>query len=120
VPTEGPTVSDHGVHLVQDECRGPIDQAKAWVEIYQVLDDCHRDLESMLPLFHLDRGVLFGIYQALRMLKKRWIEQRLSVLHRPALEPDGLTEENRILLREEEAQLTRLIDQFKRLVAAAP
>jgi len=106
--------------LVRMNANEDDERAKTWTEIYQVLNNCHRDLESMLPAFHLDRGVLFGIYQALRRLKECWIKQRVCGADDPTLEPDGLSEEMRTALREEQAQFTRLIDQFKRLVAAAP
>ena len=96
------------------------ERAKEWAEIYRVLDDCLRDFDPMLPSFRLDRGVLFGIYTSMRHLKERWIEQRVSSFFRPALEPDGLDEATRTMLREEEAEFTRLIDQLKRLVVAAP
>jgi hypothetical protein len=96
------------------------ERAKEWAEIYQVLDDCRRDFDPMLPSFRLDRGVLFGMYTSMRHLKERWIDQRVSSFFRPALEPDGLVEETRTMLREEEAEFTHLIDQLKRLTVAAP
>jgi hypothetical protein len=96
------------------------ERAKEWAEIYQVLDDCLRDFDPKLPSFCLDRGVLFGIYKIIRHLKERWIQQRVSSFFRPALEPDGLDEATRTMLREEEAEFTRLIDQLKRLIVAAP
>jgi hypothetical protein len=97
-----------------------LEQAKEWADIYRVLDDSLRDFDPMLPSFRLDRGVLFGMYTILRHLKERWIEQRVCSFFRPALEPDGLDETTRTMLREEEAEFTRLIDQLKRLVVAAP
>ena len=96
------------------------ERAKEWAEMCQILDDSHRDFDPMLPSFRLDRDVLFGMYTSMRHLKERWMDQRVSSFFRPALEPDGLDEETRTMLREEEAQFTRLIDQLKRLVAAAP
>jgi hypothetical protein len=96
------------------------ERAKEWAKIYQILDDCLRDFDPMLPSFRLDRGVLFGMYTIIRSLKQRWMVQRVSSFFRPALEPDGLDEATRTMLREEEAEFTRIIDQLKRLVAAAP
>jgi hypothetical protein len=96
------------------------ERAKEWADIYRVLDDALRDFDPMLPSFRLDRGVLFGIYTSMRHLKERWIEERVSSFFRPALEPDGLDEATRTMLREEEAEFTPLIDQLKRLVVAAP
>ena len=96
------------------------ERAKEWAEMYQVLDDCRRDFDPMLPSFCLDRSVLFGIYTIIRHLKERWLQQRVSSFFRPALEPDGLDEATRTMLREEEAEFTRLIDQLKRLIVATP
>ena len=96
------------------------ERAKEWAEIYQVLDDCRRDFDPMLPSFRLDRGVLFGIYDIICHLNARWIQQRVCSFFRPAQEPDGLDEETRTMLREEEAEFSRLIDQLKRLIVAAP
>jgi hypothetical protein len=99
---------------------GEFERAKEWTDIYRVFDAVLRDFDPMLPSFRLDRGVLFGIYTIMRHLKERWIDQRVSSFFRPALEPDGLDEATRTMLREEEAEFIRLIDQLKRLVAAAP
>lgn len=99
---------------------GQSERAKEWADIYRVLDNILRDFFPMLPLFRLDRGVLFGMYVSLRPLKERWIKERESSFFNPALEPDGLDESTRTMLREEEAVFTRLIDHFKRLVVAAP
>ena len=96
------------------------ERAQEWVEMYRILDDSLRDFDPMLPSFRLDRGVLFGMYTSMRHLKERWIDQRASSFFRPALEPDGLDEATRTMLREEEAEFTRLIDQLKGLVVAAP
>ena len=98
---------------------GEHEQATAWTQMYQTLDDCVRDLDQMLPRFRLEQVPLFGIYNCLRSLKKRWMEQRMCRFHRPAQEPDGLDEKTRTLLREEEDHLTWLINQLKELVAAA-
>jgi len=99
---------------------GEFERAQEWADIDRVLDACLRDLDPMLPVFRLDRGVLFGIYTTIRSLNQRWMVQRVSSFFRPALEPDGLDEATRTMLREEEAEFTRLIDQLKRLVVAAP
>jgi hypothetical protein len=99
---------------------GEFERAKEWADICRILDDVLRDFDPMLPSFRLDRGVLFGIYASMRHLKERWIKERISSFFRPALEPDGLDEATRTMLRDEEAQFIRLIDQFKRLVVAAP
>jgi hypothetical protein len=96
------------------------ERAKEWAEMCQILDDSLRDFDPMLPSFRLDRSVLFGIYTSIRHLKERWIKERVCSFFRPALEPDGLDEATRTMLREEEAVFTRLIDQLKRLVVAAP
>jgi len=99
---------------------GEFERAKEWTDIDRILDDSLRDFDPMLPSFRLDRGVLFGIYTSMRHIKERWIDQRVSSFFRPDLEPDGLDEATRTMLREEEAEFIRLIDQLKRLVAAAP
>lgn len=96
------------------------ERAQEWADIERVLDTCLRDLDPMLPVFRLDRGVLFGMYTIIRHLKERWLKERVSSFFRPALEPDGLDEATRTMLREEEVEFTRLIDQLKRLVVAAP
>lgn len=56
----------------------------------------------------------------MRRLKACWLAQRIGERRLVETEPDGLDPEFRLALREEEAEFTRLIDQFKRLVAAAP
>ena len=99
---------------------GQYAKAKDWAEMYWVLDNCLRDLDPMLPLFRLDRGVLFRTYDIIRNLRERWIEQRMCGFYRAELEPDGLDESARTVLRAEEAQLTRLVEHLKRLVVAAP
>lgn len=99
---------------------GECERAKEWADIDRVLDDCLRDLDPMLPVFRLDRGVLFGMYNIIRTLKERWRAQRIGERRFVETEPDGLDPEFRLALREEEAEFTRLIDQLKRLVVAAP
>lgn len=106
--------------MAEMNIEGHYEQAKEWAKIYWIMDDCLRDLDPMLPVFRLDRGVLFGMYTIIRTLKERWIEERVSSFFRPALEPDGLDEATRTMLFEEEAKFVRLIDQLKRLVVAAP
>jgi hypothetical protein len=86
----------------------------------QVLDDYLRDLEPMLALFRLDRGAMFRIYNSMRRLKKHWRAQRIGERRFVETEPDGLAPEFRLELREEEAELTRIVEYLKRLVAAAP
>jgi len=106
--------------LARMNVEGENERAQEWADIYWVLDDCLRDLDQMLPVFRLDGGVLFRMYNIIRQLKDRWIQHRVRSFFRPALEPDGLDEKTRTILREEEAQFTCLIDQLKRLVVAAP
>jgi hypothetical protein len=96
------------------------EQAKEWAAIYRALDNILRDFTPLLPLFRLDRGVLFSMYAGLRHLKARWIKERMRSFFNPAVEPDGFDATTRAALLEEEAVFTRLIDQFKRLVVAAP
>lgn len=96
------------------------ERAKRWAKIYQILDDCLRDFDPMLPSFRLERGALFGIYKVVRHVKELWLKERVSSFFCSALEPDGLDEATRAMLREEEAEFTRLIDQLKGLVVAAP
>ena len=76
--------------------------------------------DPMLPSFQVDRGTIYLIYTTMRRLKARWLAQRIGERRLVETEPDGLDQEFRLALREEEAEFTRLIDQFKRLVAAAP
>jgi hypothetical protein len=99
---------------------GQFVRAQVWADIYRVLDDCLRDLDPMLPVFRLDRGVLFRLYNIIRNLKERWRAQRIDACRFVETEPDGLDPEMRQTLREEEAEFTRLFDQLKRLVVAAP
>jgi len=94
--------------------------AQVWAQIYQEIDDCLRELNPMLPSFQVDRGTIHLIYTTMRRLKARWLAQRIGERRLVETEPDGLDPEFRLVLREEEAEFTRLIDQFKRLVAAAP
>jgi len=48
---------------------GQKEKARFWIQAYQEIDDCLRDLDPMLPLFQLDRGAMFRIYHAMRKLK---------------------------------------------------
>ena len=98
---------------------GAHEKVTVWSQLYQILDDCLRDLEQTLPRFRLERVPMLGIYDRIRSLKKHWMTQRVCEFHNPALEPDGLEEKTRLMLREEEAQLTWLINQLKRVVAAS-
>ena len=98
---------------------GAHENLTVWSQLYQMLDDSLRDLEQPLPRFRLERVPMLGIYNRIRSLKKRWMKQRVCEFHRPALEPDGLDEKTRTMLGEEEAQLTWVINQLKRLVAAS-
>ena len=106
--------------LTRMNVTGQYAHAQAWEQMRQALDDCLRDLEQMLALFRLDRGAMFRIYNSMRRLKARWLTQRISERRFVETEPDGLDPEFRLALREEEAEFTHLIDQLKRLVAAAP
>ncbi|MEP6934685.1 MAG: hypothetical protein ABI988_12195, partial [Nitrospirota bacterium] len=77
---------------VQADCfadmsvRGAHEKYLAWREMYAILDDCLRDLDQMLPMFRLERVPLFGIYDRIRSLKKRWMKQRVAGFYRLALE----------------------------------
>lgn len=93
---------------------------QAWSSMYQTLDDCLQELAPMIPLFRLDRISLLTLYTRLRHLKELWMQQRVCGFQFASLEPDGLDEEARTALGAEAAQFARLIDQVKRLVAAAP
>jgi hypothetical protein len=46
------------------------EHAQAWARMYQVIDDCVRELDPMLPVFQVDRRVLYGIYTTMRKLKE--------------------------------------------------
>lgn len=94
--------------------------AQVWEQIHQTLDNYRRDLEPMLALFRLDRVALFRIYYSMRRLKGHWPAQRIGERRFVETEPDGLDPEFRLELREEKAQLTRIVEYLKRLVAAAP
>ena len=100
--------------------QGARENVQAWSRLYQMLEDSLQELEPMVPLFRLDRMPLFTIYERLRRLKEAWIHHRVCEFYRVRLEPDGLDEKTRSVLREEEARLTSLIDHLKRLVVAAP
>lgn len=94
--------------------------AQVWEQMHQTLDDYLRDLEPMLALFRLDRGAMIRIYNSMRRLKEHWLAQRIGERRFVETEPDGLDPEFRQTLREEEAELTRIVEYLKRLVAAAP
>lgn len=106
--------------LANMNAAGQREQAQEWLCMYQTFDDCLRDLDPMVPLFELDRAVLFRIYNAIRRLKIPWLLLRIGTCSRPQLEPDGLDEESRTILREDEASFLKLIGLLKQLVAAAP
>jgi hypothetical protein len=63
---------------------------------------------------------MFRIYNSMRRLKKHWLAQRIRERPFVETEPDGLDPEFRLALREEEAELTRIVEDLRRLVAAAP
>ncbi len=94
--------------------------AQVWEQMDQTLDDYLRDLEAMLALFRLDRGPIHRIYNSMRRLSEHWLAQRIGERRFIDTEPDGLDPEFRLVLREEEAHLTRIVEYLKRLVAAAP
>lgn len=95
-------------------------RAKAWEQIHHTLDDYLRDLEPMLALFSLDRVAMFRIYHSMRRLKEHWLGQRIGERRCVVMEPDGWDPEFRLELREEQTQLTRIVEYLKQLVAAAP
>jgi hypothetical protein len=106
--------------LTRMNVRGHDKHAQAWLQIYQEFDDCLRELDPMLPSFQVDRGAIHLSYRTMRRLKARWLAQRIGERRIVETEPDGLDPKFRLALREEEAEFTRLIDQFQQLVAAAP
>ena len=106
--------------LTRMNVQGHDKHAQAWAQISQEIDDCLRELDPRLPSFQVDRGTIHLIDTAMRRLKARWLAQRISERRFVETEPDGLDPESRLVLREEEAEFTRIIDQLKRLVAAAP
>jgi hypothetical protein len=112
--------ADCAQEMVRMNVAGQNAHAQAWEQIRQALDDYLRDLEPMLALFRLDRGAMFRIYNSMRRLKDHWLAQRIGERRFVEMEPDGLDPEFRQTLREEEAQLTRIVEYLKRLVAAAP
>jgi hypothetical protein len=99
---------------------GQHSHAQIWEQIHQTLDDYLRILDPMLALFRLDRGALFRIYNSMRRLKEHWLAQRIGERRFVETEPDGLDPAFRVALLDEEAQLTRIVEYLKRLVAAAP
>lgn len=112
--------ADWARELARMNVAGQNAHAKAWEQMRQALDDYLRDLDPMLALFRLDRGAIFRIYNSMRRLNEHWLAQRISERRFVETEPDGLDPEFRLALREEEAQLTRIVEYLKRLVAAAP
>jgi len=112
--------ADWARELARMNVAGQNAHAKAWEQMRQALDDYLRDLDPMLALFRLDRGTIFRIYNSMRRLNEHWLAQRISERRFVETEPDGLDPEFRLALREEEAQLTRIVEYLKRLVAAAP
>lgn len=106
--------------LARMNVAGLEEKAQFWAQVYQEIDDCLRDLDPMLPIFQLNRGVMFRIYNTMRKLKERWLVQRIGACRFAETEPDGLDPETRKTLSEEEAHLIRIVDHLRRLVAAAP
>lgn len=112
--------ADWARELTRMNVAGQNAHAQVWQQMHQALDDYLRDLELMLALFRLDRGPIHLIYNSMRRLKEHWLAQRIGERRFVEMEPDGLDPEFRQTLREEEAQLTRIVEYLKRLVAAAP
>ncbi len=112
--------ADWAQELTRMNVTGGYAHAQVWELIYQTLDDYLRDLDPMLALFRLDRGAMFRIYNSMRRLKEHWLAQRVAERRFVETEPDGLDPEFRQALREEEAELTRIVEHLIRLVAAAP
>ena len=112
--------ADWAQELTRMNVPGQNAHAQVWEQIYQTVDDYLRDLEPMLALFRLDRGAMFQIYNSMRRLKDHWLAQRIGERRFVETEPDGLNPEFRQTLRAEEAELTRIAEHLKRLVAAAP
>jgi hypothetical protein len=112
--------ADWAQELTRMNVAGQIAHAQVWKQMQQALDDYLRDLAQMLALFRLDRGAMFRIYCSMRRLKERWLAQRIRERRFVETELDGLDPEFRLELREEEAELTRIVEYLKRLVAAAP
>ena len=48
---------------------GSHEKVTVWSQLYQILDDCLRDLEQTLPRFRLERVPMLGIYDRIRSLK---------------------------------------------------
>jgi hypothetical protein len=112
--------ADWAQELTRMNVAGQYAHAQAWEQMQQALDDYLRDLAQMLALFLLDRGAMFRIYNSMRRLKKHWLAQRIRERRFVETELHGLDPEFRLELREEEAELTRIVEYLKRLVAAAP
>lgn len=99
---------------------GQYEQAQDWARMSLALDDCLRELDPMLPAFQVNRVTMYQIYKSMRRLKEPWLTQRIRGCRLIESEPDGVDPESRQMLRDDEARFTRIIDQLKRLVAAAP
>lgn len=112
--------ADWARELTRMNVAGKNAHAQVWGQMHQTLDDYLRDLDPMLALFRLDRGAMFRIYNSMRRLKEHWLAQRIGERRFVETEPDGLDQAFRLALREEEANLTRIVEYLKRLVAAAP
>jgi hypothetical protein len=112
--------ADWAQEMIRMNMAGQNAHAQVWEQMHQALDDYLRDLAPMLALFRLDRGAMFRIYKSMRRLKPQWLAQHISERRFVETEPDGLDPEFRLDLREEEAELTRIVEYLKRLVAAAP
>lgn len=112
--------ADWARELSRMNVRGQNAHAQVWEQMHQALDDDLRDLDPMLALFRLDRGAMRRIYNSMRELKQCWLAQRIGERRVVDTEPDGLDPAFRLALREEEAQLTRLVETLKWLLAAAP
>jgi hypothetical protein len=106
--------------LTRMNVKGHDTPAQAWWQIYHGIDDCLRELDPMLPSFQVNRGTIHLVYTTMRRLKVRWLEQRISERRLVETEPDGLDPWFRLVLREEEACLIRIVEDLKRLVAGVP
>jgi len=112
--------ADWAREMIRMNMAGQNAHAQVWEQIQQVLDDYLRDLQPMLALFRLDRGRMFRIYNSMRRLKKHCLAQLVRERRFVETEEDGLDPEFRLELRKKEAELTRIVEDLKRLVAAAP
>ena len=112
--------ADWARELTRMNVAGQNANAQVWEQMHQALDEYLRDLDPMLALFRLNRGTMLRIYNSMRGVKQSWLAQRIGERRFIEAEPDGLDPAFRLELREEEAQLTRIVEYLKRLVAAAP